>query len=68
MMAGPSMASSTKFDVAFYPGRRLTATFYNGCLWVHVREYVELNGKPYPTKKGASFTPGRFAVLRSTID
>jgi len=63
-----AMISSTKFDEAFYPGRRLTATIFKGCLWVHVREYNDLNGKSYPTKKGASFTPGRLRVFRSMMD
>jgi len=65
--AASSMVSTEKYDASFFPGRRLSLSTFNGQQYIHIREYIELNGKLYPTKKGVSFTPGRLSVLRSNI-
>ena len=54
--------------MTFWPGKRLTLSFFNGRVLIHIREYVSMNGRHYPTKKSASFTPGRLSMLRSNID
>ena len=63
-------ASKTKevFDTSFWPGRRLMLSNFNGRTLIHIREYVSMGDKEYPTKKGACFTPGRLSVLRGKID
>jgi len=59
--------TTTEFDASFWPGRRLVLSSYKGETFIHVREYEKIGDKEYPTKKGASFTPGRLRVLREKI-
>ena len=59
--------TSVQYYVSFHPGRRLTLSTFQGQVFIHIREYVQFNGKEYPTKRGVSFTPGRLNVLRSKI-
>lgn len=64
----PTAATKPGFNTSFYPGRRLTLSTFNGQNYIHIREYLSTDdGKEYPTKKGASFTPGRLAVLRGKL-
>ena len=56
------------YNVSFWSGRRLVMSTFNGQVLIHVREYRVLNGKEYPTKKCACFTPGRFRVLREKVE
>ena len=56
------------FDVSFWSGRRLVLSCFNGRILIHVREYQTADGKEFPTKKGACFTPGRLMALREKID
>jgi hypothetical protein len=60
-------ASTKSFNASFGPGRRLVLSSFKGQLFIHIREYQETNGKEYPTKKGACFTPGRLRALRDRI-
>jgi hypothetical protein len=55
------------FDVSFYPGRRLTTSVFNGQFLIHVREYMRMGDRDYPTKKGVCFTPGRLKLLREKM-
>ena len=65
--AAAAETKSTGFDATFWPKRHLSLTRFNDRVFIHVREYSLLNGHEYPTKKGASFTPGRLSVLRGKI-
>src|SRR6267154_4464867 len=56
------------FDASFWPGRRLMLSNCNGQTIIHIREYVAMGDKEYPTKNGACFTPGRLSVLQGKID
>lgn len=60
----PSAASST-YDATFWSGRHLVLSNYNGRVLIHVREYMSIDGREYPTKKGACFTPLRLVKLRA---
>ena len=60
-------AASVQFYTSFHSGRRLTLTTFNGQVFIHIREYTQINGKEYPSKKGACLTPGRLAVLRENM-
>ena len=63
------MPSSTPyFNVEFAPGRFLVYSRFNERDLIHVREYVTMGERTYPTKKGVCFTPGRLSVLRGKID
>src|SRR6267154_4798768 len=64
----PTASKKEVFDASFWPGRRLTLSSFNGRTLIHVREYVRMGDKEYPTKKGVCFTPGRLSVLREKID
>lgn len=66
--AAAAAAGPVKYDASFFPGRRLTASMYKDRLYIHIREFTEVNGKSYPSKKGASLTPGRLSVLRSNME
>ena len=61
------LQSTTMFDVEFYPGRRLIMSSFRGQTMIHIREYAIVGERQYPTKKGASFTPGRLSVLRRSL-
>jgi len=65
--AAVAETETTGFDVEFWPGRRLSLSRFNGRVFIHVRGYSLHNDRAYPTKKGASFTPGRLSVLRGKI-
>ncbi len=56
------------FDVSFWPGRRLVLSSFKGRILVHIREYLDMGGKEYPTKKGVCLTPGRLSALRRRIE
>src|SRR4051812_808463 len=58
----------TGFNGPFWPGRRLVLSCFNGQILIHVREYQTTDGKEYPTKKGACFTPGRLMALHERIE
>src|SRR2546425_7063611 len=60
-------SNATFFNREFAPSRYLIYSRYNGRDWIHVREFETLNGRVYPTKKGASFTPARLKVLIGKI-
>jgi hypothetical protein len=59
----PTQASTSFFNEEFAPGKRVSYTSYNGRNLVHVREFMNIGERPYPTKKGACFTPARLKVL-----
>ena len=61
-------SSQAAFNESFYPGRCLVLSTFNGQTLVHVREYQTSGVKQYPTKKGATFTGGRLAMLRRSIE
>lgn len=52
-------SASIRSKTEFAPGRFVVYSRYNDQDYVHIREYVTLNGKEYPSKKGVSFTPSR---------
>src|SRR6266516_7749102 len=56
------------FDVSFWPGRRLVLSNFKGRILVHIREYLDMGDKEYPTKKGVCLTPGRLSSLRRRIE
>ena len=56
------------FDETFAWGRRLLLSRFNGQVLVHVREFVSMGEREFPTKKGVCFTPGRLSVLRGKIE
>src|SRR5437867_1314512 len=58
----------TGSNVSFWLGRRLVLSCFNGQILIHVREYQSTDGKEYPTKKGACFTPGRLMALHEKIE
>jgi len=61
-------ASEVDFNVEFAPDRVLSCVLFNGQLWVHIREFVTFEGRTYPSKKGAAFTPARLKVLLNKIE
>src|SRR6266516_7943368 len=64
----PAPLLDANLGIQFAPDRYLSYTVYNGQPWVHVREFASAEGRAYPTKKGASFTPGRLRVLINKMD
>src|SRR6218665_4166133 len=48
--------------------RYLTASMFREEIMVHIREYKTDNEQTFPTKKGISFTKGRWAKFRGQID
>jgi len=63
----PTATLHSGFDVVFHPGRRLVSSPFNGQNLIHIREYVRMGEREYPTKKGVCFTPGRLKVLQGKI-
>ena len=63
----PAAAARVGFEVSFHPGRRLVFSSFNGQDLIHIREYMRMGEREYPTKKGVCFTPGRLRVLRGKI-
>jgi hypothetical protein len=56
------------FDGTFADRRRLVLTTYKGQTYIHVREYVNEDGREYPSKKGVCFTPSRLQKLCHKIE
>ncbi|XP_062604155.1 uncharacterized protein LOC134265975 [Saccostrea cucullata] len=46
----------------------LTVSVYNGGVNVHIRHFMEKNGKYFPTKRGVVFNLGRWVRLESLIE
>src|SRR5437867_3694975 len=67
-LMGENVAFTEGFNASFWPGRRLSLSCYNGQVQIHIREYQTLNGKEYPTKTGACFTPGRLMALWEKVE
>ena len=63
-----AQTSTVYFSEEFSSGRYLVYSNFNGQDWIHIREYVTMGEKSYPTKKGACFTPGRFKSLANRFD
>src|SRR6267154_6863142 len=63
VMPTTTQLSTVYLNEEFSPGRYLVYSSFNGQDWIHIREYVTMGEKSYPTKKGACFTPGRFKSL-----
>ena len=66
----PTLQSSevVEFDGSFARGRRLVLTRYNDNDLIHVREYVEEEGREYPTKAGVCFTPARLKAFCRRVE
>jgi hypothetical protein len=59
----PTSSNTTYFSEEFAPGKYVSYSSHNGRSLVHIREYTCFEGRLYPTKKGACFTPIRLKVL-----
>ena len=57
------VVSVTYFSEEFASGKFLTYSRFKGQNFIHTREYENIGGRLIPTKRGASFTPGRLRVL-----
>src|SRR6267154_2462688 len=60
-------SSKPYFNVEFAPGRFLVYSRFNERDLIHVREYVTMGERTYPSKKGVCFTPGRLSALMSKL-
>jgi len=65
--AAAAPATQGGFDVTFSPGKHLVLSVFNGQTMIHIREYVRMFDREYPTKKGICLTPGRLKVLQGKI-
>jgi len=61
--AGSTSPSTVYFNVEFAPRRFLTYSRFDDQDWVHVREYLAMGERVYPSKKGVAFTPTRLRAL-----
>src|SRR6267154_2328532 len=61
---GPVISSSTvHYSAEFAPGRFVVYSRFNDRDWVHIREYLIMGERTYPSKNGVCFTPGRLKAL-----
>jgi len=60
--------SITYFSEEFAPGKFVSYSRFKGQNFIHIREYQNVEGRLIPTKRGASFTPGRLRVLLAKTD
>src|SRR6267154_4612128 len=68
MSSVSTLSSTVCFSEEFSSGRFLIYSHFADREWIHIREYVTLRGKTYPTKKGACLTPSRLKSLTNKLD
>jgi len=68
MSSASTLSSTVCFSEEFSPGRFLIYSHFADREWVHIREYVTLREKTYPTKKGVCLTPSRLKSLTNKLD
>src|SRR6266516_7497456 len=64
----PPLKNGYLFKEEFAPGRFLVYTRFNGQWFIHIREFGNVRGREYATKKGVCLTPGRLRALRRNIE
>ena len=60
--------SITYFCEEFASGKFVSYSRFKGENFIHIRVYENIGGRLIPTKRGASFTPGRLRVLLNKTD
>ena len=59
--------TTVRFSEEFAPGRFFVYSHFKGQDFIHIREYVVIGEKSYPSKKGACFTPIRLKALMNNF-
>ena len=64
----PPLKDGDLFREEFAPRKFLVYTRFNGQWFIHIREFGNVAGREYATKKGVCLTPGRLRALRRNIE
>ena len=61
-------AATVHFSAEFAPGKFVTYSRFNEQDFIHIREYIVMGGRTYPSKSGACFTPARLKALMNKFE
>src|SRR2546425_11818313 len=60
--------ATVHFSAEFAPGKFVTYSRFNEQDLIHIREYIAMGGRTYPSKRGACFTPARLKALMNKFE